>query len=53
LNKNFKEARDILHDLHQKYPDDKTFKRMHDICDEFNTNPPPADWDGSYTHKTK
>jgi adenylate cyclase len=53
LDMKFKEAAEIYHTLHDQYPDDKTFKRMLEICDDFVAVPPPVDWDGTYTHKTK
>jgi len=53
LNKKFSDAVTILKSLHEKYPEDKTFKRMLEICDDFVQVAPPADWDGTYTHKSK
>ena len=53
LNKKFSEAVDILSILHDKYKEDKTFKRMLEICEEFVQNPPPEGWDGTFTHKSK
>ncbi len=53
LNQKFNEAENIFHQLHEKYPDDKSFKRMYQICKDFKEVPPPPGWDGTYTHKEK
>jgi adenylate cyclase len=53
LDKNFSEATVTFTTLHDKYPEDKTFKRMLEICEEFVAVPPPANWDGTFTHKSK
>jgi len=53
LNQNFKEASTILKNLHEKYPEDKTFERMLQICNDFLEASPPSGWDGTYTHKSK
>jgi adenylate cyclase len=53
LIQNFKDAAAILKTLHEKYPEDKTFDRMLHICVNFLEIPPPAGWDGTYTHKSK
>lgn len=53
LNQNFTESIEIFQMLHEKYPEDKTFKRMLHICKDFNEVPPPPGWDGTYTHKSK
>ncbi len=53
LNQNFTEAVEIFQMLHEKYPEDKTFNRMLHICQDFKEVPPPPEWDGTYTHKTK
>lgn len=53
LVQNFSEASIILKNLHEKYPEDKTFDRMLTICMDFLEVPPPPGWDGTYTHKSK
>jgi adenylate cyclase len=53
LQKDFAESENIFSTLHKKYPDDKTFKRMQEICEDFKKVPPPVDWDGTFTHKNK
>lgn len=53
LDKKFQAATIMLIVLHNKHPEDKTFKRMLEICEDFIEVPPPADWDGTYTHKSK
>jgi adenylate cyclase len=53
LKQNFIEAVGILEKLHEKYPEDKSFKRMLTICVDFREVPPPPGWDGTYTHKSK
>jgi adenylate cyclase len=53
LNQKFNEAEAIFHELHENYPEDKSFKRMYQICKDFGELPPPPGWDGTYTHKEK
>ena len=53
LEQKFADAESILNNLHSKYPEDKTFKRMLEICHDFGEVPPPPGWDGTYTHKSK
>lgn len=53
LDKNFAEAVKILKPLHEKFPEDKCFKRMLDTCNDFLEVSPPPNWDGVYTHKSK
>lgn len=52
-SKRFQEAVDILTPLVEKYPEDKSCKRVKEICQNFIENPPPEDWDGVFTHTTK
>ncbi len=51
--KNFKQAMALLQELKNKFPEDKTFERVFHICEDFNEVPPPPEWDGTYTHKSK
>ncbi|MDO9184203.1 MAG: adenylate/guanylate cyclase domain-containing protein [Bacteriovorax sp.] len=53
LIQNFDEASKILKKLHESYPEDKTFDRMLHVCLDFIDTPPPAGWDGTFTHKSK
>jgi adenylate cyclase len=53
LEQNFKGAAEILTPLVEKYPEDKSCKRVLDFSLGYIENPPPADWDGVYTHTTK
>jgi adenylate cyclase len=53
LNQQFNEAVAIFKSLHEKFPEDKSFLRMKEICEDFLEVPPTPDWDGSYTHKSK
>jgi len=53
LEKKFQEAQEIFKELKEKFPEDKSSKRMYESCSNFNLNPPPAGWDGSYVHTTK
>lgn len=53
LKENFKDASATFSELHQKFPEDKTFKRMLDVCLDYMDVPPAPGWDGSYTHKSK
>jgi adenylate cyclase len=52
-NKEFEKAIGLLSPLCEKYPNDKSCKRVKEICESFLENPPPEDWDGVYTHTTK
>lgn len=49
----FREAMDLLSPLHEKYPEDKTFKRVLEFAEGYLKMPPPPDWDGVFTHTTK
>lgn len=53
LKERFSDALAIFKDLHEKYPEDKSFERMMHMCEDFMDVPPPPNWDGSYTHKSK
>jgi len=53
LNENFEEASANFRKLHNKFPEDPSFERMLHICVDYIENPPPLNWDGSYTHKSK
>ena len=53
LKANFKEALEILTQLHEKYPDDKSTKRLKETCQEYIKMPPPPDWDGVTVYKEK
>lgn len=53
LNKNFKDAGEIFSALCNKYPEDKSSKRLKEFCDNYIKNPPSEDWDGVFTHTTK
>jgi len=53
LNQRFEEAQNKFQELHEKYPEDKSFMRMYQICKDFKEVPPPPGWDGTYTHKEK
>lgn len=52
-NKEFQRGVDLLTPLHEKYPQDKSTKRVLETCQNFLENPPAEDWDGVYTHTTK
>lgn len=47
------ESYQIMLQLHEKYPDKKIYSLYIERISEFKTNPPPADWDGIYVHKSK
>lgn len=49
----FQESRDLLAKLHDKYPDDKSTKRLQEACEEYLKNPPAANWDGVTVYKEK
>lgn len=53
LKMDFEKAKSIFSALHEKYPEDPSFERMLHTTLEFIQNPPPADWDGTFTHKSK
>ncbi len=52
-SQNFSAAKNIFHDLHVKYPEDKASKRFMENCQNFIDVPPTPDWDGVHTHTTK
>jgi adenylate cyclase len=49
----FEQAVSILKELLSEMPDDPSFNRVLETCQDFIDAPPPPDWDGVYTHKTK
>jgi adenylate cyclase len=53
LDRNFAGAVVIFKALHEALPDDKSFKRMLEVCEEYVMNPPSEGWDGSFIHKSK
>lgn len=53
LKMDFEKAKAIFSALHEKYPEDPSSERMLHTTLEFIQNPPPADWDGTFTHKSK
>lgn len=53
LDQKFTKAAENFKELHDKHPEDKSFKRMLEMCEDFMAVPPPPNWDGSYTHKSK
>lgn len=53
LGQKFSDAFGIFKDLHNRFPEDKSFERMMHMCEDFMDVPPPPNWDGSYTHKNK
>lgn len=52
-DKNFTESLKIFKELHAKYPEDKACKRYIEWNETYIQTPPPADWDGIFTHTTK
>ncbi|MCO4794488.1 MAG: CHASE2 domain-containing protein [Bacteriovoracaceae bacterium] len=52
-NQEFERAVGLLKPLHEKYPHDKSCKRVLEACEDFLKTPPPPDWDGVFTHTTK
>jgi adenylate cyclase len=53
LKQHFVEASRIFRNLHNSFPEDKSFERMLLASNEFIAVPPASDWDGSYIHKSK
>ena len=53
LAKDFKGAVNKLTPIVEKYPQDKSSKRVLDFSQGYIESPPPSDWDGVYTHTTK
>lgn len=53
LDRNFEGAAANFRSLHKKFPEDPSFERMLHICQDYIEAPPAANWDGSYTHKSK
>ena len=49
----FAEAREAFGKALAVDPDDGPSKEYYKRCGEFVQNPPPEDWDGVYTMKTK
>ncbi len=52
-NKQFGDAIVLLQPINEKYPEDKSTKRILHACEDFLKNPPPENWDGVFTHTTK
>lgn len=50
--KDFEVARQVFDELVQSYQDGPS-RLYHDRCSEYLETPPPADWDGVYTAKSK
>ena len=53
LEQKFHAAAEIFKGLLSKFPTDPSFARMLHMCEDFMEVPPPPNWDGSYTHKSK
>ncbi len=53
LDQKFTKAAENFKELMDKHPEDKSFARMLHMCEDFMAVPPPPNWDGSYTHKSK
>ena len=53
FQKNWDMALTGMNELHEKYPDKKIYSLYIQRINEFKANPPPIDWDGTYTHKEK
>ena len=53
LEQKFHAAAEIFKGLLAKFPTDPSFARMLHMCEDFMEVPPPPNWDGSYTHKSK
>lgn len=53
LETKFNAAAEVFKNLHSKFPEDPSFERMLRMCEDFMDVPPPPNWDGSYTHKSK
>lgn len=53
LKQHFLEASRVFRQLHEQFPEDKSFDRMLVACKDFMSVPPASDWDGSYIHKNK
>ncbi len=49
----FAEASAIFKTLLDQFPEDPTFIRMFTTAEDFMKSPPPAGWDGTFTHKSK
>jgi adenylate cyclase len=53
VSRKFSEAAGAFEELLSLDGDDPTTKMLLTRCREFLVNPPPANWDGSYTLKEK
>ncbi len=49
----FNKAIELLNPYKEKYPEDKSFKRLIENCQEYLEVPPPPGWDGVTVYKTK
>ena len=49
----FDQSRRMFEKIEQDYPEDKPTKLFLKRIQEFTVDPPPPDWDGAYTMKTK
>jgi len=53
LNQQWQSAKELFHSLHIQHPKTKIYKLYIDRITEFEHTPPPANWDGVYTHAEK
>jgi adenylate cyclase len=53
FTREFEESRRMFEKIEQDYPDDKPTKLFLKRIQEFTAAPPPPDWDGTFTMKTK
>jgi adenylate cyclase len=51
--KEWDESLEHLNELLQRMPESKLFQLYMDRIEHYRLEPPPADWDGVFTHKTK
>jgi adenylate cyclase len=52
-NQDWKGAKDTLEELQAEEPDSHLYGLYRQRIDYFRSDPPPADWDGVYTHESK
>lgn len=53
LAREWDKAKDLMTQLQTTYPDKKIYRIYLERINEFEQNPPDADWDGIYTHTMK
>jgi len=53
FDRNWSEAYKIIEELHQAYPERKIYSIYLNRIKEYETTPPPVEWDGTHVHTAK